>query len=341
MEQDHQQDFAEQLQVLTKRVLSRATTVPYLATTTLPPMCYSCQITREPIVNCVYEPSMAFILQGGKNSIVGNREFTYGAGATFAVSVHIPSTYRFIDISPEKPFVGLHFVLDRDILSRLLEQIGADYFIAQSRQQQEASVIVDVDDPAASLMGEVSEFRLEQGSQAEAKAEQDCYGVSLDRMTPAIVDVLLQLTQLEAEGSERDKKVLGQLLISQLYYHMLMSKHGVHFFNYYYQKATHKGIIRSVEFIQKHFREDFDIDKVASEVAYMQPSSFFKHFKSSTGFTPLQFKKRLRLLAAKKLMEVEHFTVSRSAYEVGYESVAQFSRDFKQLFHVSPSSFVA
>ena len=71
---------------------------------------------------------------------------------------------------------------------------------------------LQIDDPATTLMGQKSESRLERGSQTEPKNEQDCYGVSLDRMTPEIIEVLLQLTQLEAEGSEQDKKVLGQIL---------------------------------------------------------------------------------------------------------------------------------
>ena len=68
----------------------------------------------------------------------------------------------------------------------------------------------------------------------------------------------------------------------------------------------------------------------------MSPSSFHQHFKSLTSMTPLQFQKQLRLLEARRLMMADAASVSEAAYQVGYESPSQFSREYSRTFGVAP-----
>ena len=68
----------------------------------------------------------------------------------------------------------------------------------------------------------------------------------------------------------------------------------------------------------------------------MSPSSFHQHFKTLTAMTPLQFQKQLRLLEARRLMLAETATVATAAYQVGYESPSQFSREYSRMFGMSP-----
>jgi len=68
----------------------------------------------------------------------------------------------------------------------------------------------------------------------------------------------------------------------------------------------------------------------------MSPSSFHKHFKSITSSSPLQFQKDLRLLEARRLLRTGTTSVSAAAFDVGYESPTQFSREYARKFGVSP-----
>ena len=68
----------------------------------------------------------------------------------------------------------------------------------------------------------------------------------------------------------------------------------------------------------------------------MSASSFHEHFKSITATTPLQYQKDLRLMDARRLLMSGQFSVSTTAYEVGYESPTQFSREYSRKFGVSP-----
>ena len=71
-------------------------------------------------------------------------------------------------------------------------------------------------------------------------------------------------------------------------------------------------------------------------MVYMSSSTFHNHFKNVTSLTPLQYQKRLRLHEAKRLMITESYNASSVAFEVGYESVQQFNREYKRLFGKPP-----
>jgi len=70
--------------------------------------------------------------------------------------------------------------------------------------------------------------------------------------------------------------------------------------------------------------------------AGMSVTSFHRHFKAVTGHSPLAFQRHMRLLEARKLLASGSANVSHVAYEVGYLSPAQFSREYKSMFGNAP-----
>ncbi len=70
----------------------------------------------------------------------------------------------------------------------------------------------------------------------------------------------------------------------------------------------------------------------------MSVTSFHRHFKDVTGFSPLAFQRHMRLLEARKLLSAGGANVSRVAYEVGYKSPSQFSREYRSMFGNAPAA---
>ena len=68
----------------------------------------------------------------------------------------------------------------------------------------------------------------------------------------------------------------------------------------------------------------------------MSPSAFHLHFKGVTAMSPLQYQKRLRLQAARRLMLGDGLDAAEAAFQVGYESPSQFSREYRRMFGVPP-----
>jgi AraC-like DNA-binding protein len=77
------------------------------------------------------------------------------------------------------------------------------------------------------------------------------------------------------------------------------------------------------------------VDEMASR-AGLSVSAFHHHFRAMTAMTPLQYQKRMRLSEARRLMLTEHVDASRAAFQVGYESPSQFSREYSRMFGAPP-----
>lgn len=82
--------------------------------------------------------------------------------------------------------------------------------------------------------------------------------------------------------------------------------------------------------LHKHYARALTIDELA-DAAGMSRSAFHRHFRAVTSLSPLQFQKQLRLIEARRLLISEGKTASRAAFEVGYASVSQFTREYARL----------
>ena len=65
-------------------------------------------------------------------------------------------------------------------------------------------------------------------------------------------------------------------------------------------------------------------------------STFHRHFQALTAMSPLQYQKELRLRVARGRMLLDGLDVASAAFEVGYESASQFTREYSRLFGQPP-----
>jgi AraC-like DNA-binding protein len=68
----------------------------------------------------------------------------------------------------------------------------------------------------------------------------------------------------------------------------------------------------------------------------MSASSFHQHFKAVTAMSPVQYQKRLRLTEARQILLAGSADAASAAYQVGYQSVSQFSREYARMFGAPP-----
>ncbi len=73
----------------------------------------------------------------------------------------------------------------------------------------------------------------------------------------------------------------------------------------------------------------------------MSPSTFHHHFRTVTSMSPLQYQKWLRLNEARRLMLTERMDATTAAFQVGYESPSQFSREYSHSFGAPPLRDIA
>jgi len=73
-----------------------------------------------------------------------------------------------------------------------------------------------------------------------------------------------------------------------------------------------------------------------ADIARMGVSTLHHQFRALTSMSPLQYQKQLRLQTARERMMMDDVDANTAAYEVGYESVSQFSREYSRHFGLPP-----
>ena len=92
---------------------------------------------------------------------------------------------------------------------------------------------------------------------------------------------------------------------------------------------------RAISWIRDNYAKPVRVDDLA-HIAGMGVSTLHHHFRMLTHMSPMQYQKQLRLQAARGRMLLEGMDASTVAFEVGYESVSQFNREYSRFFGQPP-----
>jgi len=99
-----------------------------------------------------------------------------------------------------------------------------------------------------------------------------------------------------------------------------------------------ESISRAQEWLHHNFHQPFPLEAPA-RCANMSLRNFVRRFKRATGDTPLNYLQKLRIAAAKRLLEGDHRTMQEISGAVGYQDVAFFRSLFARHTGVSPSAY--
>jgi len=158
-------------------------------------------------------------------------------------------------------------------------------------------------------------------------------GVFSDAVTSDIENIVSRL--LKTLNSKQETKILGDSLLRELFYRIAIGENSDFLHKLFLNTNNEAKIARALKTIHDNYKKHLDIPNLAKEED-MSVSSFHTHFKKITSYTPLQYIKKIKLNKAKDLIAKHNYQVKDTAYEVGYESISQFSRDFKNYFGYPP-----
>lgn len=163
----------------------------------------------------------------------------------------------------------------------------------------------------------------------------DQRSIEVHRPDPVLVETLARYLALSK--SPKEAELLGPLVLKEIHFRVLLASDGGMLRELLRHDSRPSGISRATELIRQSFKTAIKIPELAEAVS-MSASAFHKHFKAITGTTPLRYQKDLRLLEARRLLIADKLSVTAAAFEVGYESPTQFSREYARKFGVPPSA---
>jgi transcriptional regulator GlxA family with amidase domain len=98
------------------------------------------------------------------------------------------------------------------------------------------------------------------------------------------------------------------------------------------------AITGAQDWMHKNFAKTFSLEDPARRIG-MSVRNFVRRFKQATGDSPLVYLQKLRIAAAKRMLESNHRSMQQIGDAVGYQDVAFFRALFQRHTGVSPSAY--
>jgi AraC-like DNA-binding protein len=137
-----------------------------------------------------------------------------------------------------------------------------------------------------------------------------------------------------------DRKLLAPLVIDEILYRLLRSDAAAAMRGGAGRPGDAKRILEAMQFIRTNHADKITVDTLAKRVA-MSPSHFAHRFTAVARMSPMRYLRQARLDRAHALLLESGARVSEVAVEVGFESPAHFTREYKRRFGVAPSKSYA
>jgi AraC-like DNA-binding protein len=97
-------------------------------------------------------------------------------------------------------------------------------------------------------------------------------------------------------------------------------------------------VARTIGYMNRHFAETLQLDELV-DVSGLSKRSLIRHFKNTTGFSPMRYLQKVRVAKAQLLLRHSDRSITEVAMETGFGDSAYFSAVFKKHTQVSPSEF--
>lgn len=253
--------------------------------------------TGNPWQPFVYQSGVIVLGQGTKNIHIGNETVKYGANDYLVVGVPLPLECEAIP-SNGAPLLGLTIDIDSQLLHRQVNKLES------------------------------------LGYTPRKDGSQPTCGLRSVRMEDAMQDVCKRI--MSALCNPVELALLGNSLQEELAYRALTSSEGHVLFDLAHHEGQYARVAKALDKVHRNYSESLSVQNLAEE-ANMSTSAFHVAFREITLESPIQYIKKVRLNKAKELIQLDGKRVNDAARLVGYNSVSQFSREYKRHFNETPT----
>ncbi len=209
----------------------------------------------------------------------------------------VPVQCQVVEASAERPLLGATVLFDRRRVLKVL-------------------VKMDQVGPVPARPGEI-----------------DPSGIFSAPLNDRLLDAVVRLVRSLDDPGEA--AIVGEAVIDEIYFRLLKEERGGTLVHLLEQRGQIQQVARAVEHVHRHLSEQVSVDELAALVN-MSTSGFHRKFREVMHLSPLQYAKRTKLNRAQGYL-LQGKTVGQAGSLVGYNSPAQFSREYKRHVGVSPS----
>lgn len=250
----------------------------------------------KPCTPVLYEPRLCFVAQGSKLASLAGESWRYDPLNYLVVPITLPMIGEIVEATPEHPFLGMRLDLDLEQVSMLM---------LESRLPQSVPSL-------------------------DRSLDRGLYAASA---SAPLLEAVLRLIRLLEQP--QDLPVLAPLALREIHYRVLVDDLGQRLRDLASAGSRANRIAHAVNLLRRDYLKPLNIEALARSL-HMSSSSLHHQFKAATSMSPLQFQKQLRLHEARRLMLTAGLDARSAAFQVGYESPSQFTREYKRAFGLPP-----
>ena len=140
---------------------------------------------------------------------------------------------------------------------------------------------------------------------------------------------------MELLDTPEDIPFLSHLIQREIIYRVLRTPQGARLRTIATTGDLGNRTARAIAWLKANYAKPLHMVELAN-IARMGVSTLHDQFRALTTMSPLQYQKQLRLQTARQRMLMDGIDASSAAYEVGYESISQFSREYSRFFGLPP-----
>ena len=104
------------------------------------------------------------------------------------------------------------------------------------------------------------------------------------------------------------------------------------------ERQVRTSVKKTIDYITLNYTKCIAISKLA-EISNLSQSRFFSVFKSETGMTPIEYKNRLCVQNAEKLLLTNDLSIEEISEKMGFNSASYFRRIFRKYVGKSPREY--
>jgi AraC-like DNA-binding protein len=163
--------------------------------------------------------------------------------------------------------------------------------------------------------------------------DHDGRALFVSALEAPLLDALLRYVRLL--DAPTDIAVLAPLIRREIHYRLLHGDQEGRLAEIAIGDGRLRRVAGALGWIKEHFAEPLRVEDLA-KLTNMSASALHAHFSAVTGVSPIQYQKQLRLQEARSRLLTGGTSAEAVAYEVGYASPSQFSREYARLFGQPP-----
>lgn len=158
-------------------------------------------------------------------------------------------------------------------------------------------------------------------------------GLAVSTAPAELIDAAVRLLRLL--DHPRDIPMLAPLIKQEIIWRLLTGEQSGIVRQLGLPDSSLSHIARAVQWIRDNYARSFRVEEVAQQ-AGLSVSAFHRNFQAITSMSPIQYQKQIRLQRARLLLAASPGDIAGISRRVGYESPAQFSREYRRQFGGAP-----